>query len=130
MLTLLDYIFYRVTTIYKDRWHASSPKRFGMAFVVLFVMLVLFDIYIVIDVLILKVPFGRYTSKPVVLIALVAAYALTEIRYHRDQKFEALEARWIGEETHKRRWRVALVWLFVTALLAVAIFCRKWVVLS
>ena len=107
MLTIFDYIFYRVTRFYKLSWGASNPAFFGFAFVWALHAVTFSDLVALFGA-IAGASYLPYL-KPSIAVMTVIVFPLDYYRYSRVIRMEDVESRWGLEPVNTRRWRGWLI---------------------
>ena len=119
ILRAFDYIFYRVSCFYRDRWKVKDPEfyGFGAAFVLhVTTSASLFLIFVIVA----GSEYWQY-SKQIGIVASIAIYVFDFFRYNNSKSIAKCELQFGGESPIQRRNRGILMKVYAFISIATPI---------
>ena len=120
IIRVFDYLFYRVTGFYRNRWKESEQDRYGICLVAIVQSALIVDILIGFRLLCGDVILV-YSPKPAFMLVVIGLFAHSLYRYSNVQKYDMLKQTWDNEEPRTKRRNAVLSALFATISIAIPI---------
>lgn len=121
MLTVFDYIFYRVTSYYLIHWKCEKyPWQNGIGVVCILQMATCWDIVVITSLLYGSTP-HLLSHKSLALALAVSVLAFNYYRYTKKMNFEVLKDRWAHEVDTARETRGRLIILYLLVSVSIPI---------
>jgi dolichol kinase len=114
-MKLIDYVFYRVYSFYKQK-KDSTPIGMGCLVLATALFFSLLSLLVVGNV-IFKAEIQQYINKPIIVIFLLLTLFIFWKRYSKEQVIASLAEKYGGEEDSKKRRHALYIFLYILVVL-------------